>query len=108
VRTDGAFEAVLGLVLVSAWLGPADFPDPVGTPLIIAFGVSLLGVGALLWRLADTIDLRALGAANATTAAALAWCLAAGGFSAAGRGVTIATAAALAILAAAQFSGRVR
>ena len=102
-------EALLGLVLVSSWLGPGDFPDPVGTPVIVAFGVALLGLGALLWRLADAIDLRTLAAANAVTAAAaLAWRLAANGFSPAGTALTLATAAALAFLAAAEFSGRVR
>jgi hypothetical protein len=103
VRTDATFEAVLGLVLVSGWLGPSDFPNPVGRPLIVAVGVALIGVGALLWRLAGTIDLHALAAANIATAAlAVAWCLAARGFSPAGIALTAATAAVLALLAGAQ------
>lgn len=97
---------MLGLVLVSGWLGPADFPDPVGKPLIIAFGVALIGVGVLLWRLAGTIDLRTLATANLATAAlAIAWCLAATGFSPAGTALTAVTAAALALLATVQLLG---
>jgi hypothetical protein len=94
---------VLGLVLVPGWLGPSDFPDPVGEPLIIAFGVALVGVGILLWHLAGTIDLRTLAAANLATAAlAIAWCSAATGFSPAGAALTSATAAALVLLGTAQ------
>jgi hypothetical protein len=107
VRADGLFETALGLVLVAggaaAWLGPSDFPGPVGRPVIVAFGVALLGVGIVLWRLAETVDLRTLAAANTVTAvAALVWCLVASGFSVAGVALTIATAAALALLAAVQ------
>ena len=70
---------------------------------MVAFGVALLAVGALLWRLAETIDLRALAAANLVTAAlAAAWCVAATGFSQAGAALTTVTAAALTLLAAAQ------
>jgi hypothetical protein len=87
------------------WFGPADFPDPVGRPLVIAFGVALLAVGALLWHLADVLDLRTLATANAATAAAaIAWLVAADGFSSAGSALTIATAAALAALAGLQLS----
>jgi hypothetical protein len=97
---------VLGLVLVSGWLGASDFPDPVGKPLIVAFGIALIGVGAVLWRLAGTIDLRTLAAANLATAAlAVAWCLAASGFSDAGTALTAFTAAVLALLAGAQLLG---
>ena len=97
---------MLGLVLASGWLGSADFPDPVGKPVIIAFGVALIGVGFVLWRLAGTIDLRTLAAANLVTAAlATVWWLVATGFSAAGTALTAATAAALALLASAQLLG---
>ena len=97
---------MLGLLLVSGWLGPSDFPDPVGKPLIVAFGAALVGVGVILWRLADAIDLRALATANLATAGlAVAWCLAANGFSTAGTALTTATAAALALLAVAQLLG---
>ena len=100
---------MLGLVLVSGWLGPADFPDPVGKPLIIAFGVALIGIGVVLWRLAGTIELRTLATANLATAAlAVVWWLAATGFSAAGTALTAATAAALALLAGAQLLGSSR
>jgi hypothetical protein len=91
---------------VSGWVGPSDFPNPVGKLLLVAFGVALVGVGAILWRLAGTIDLRALAAANLATAGlAVAWCLAVSGFSATGTGVTAATAAALVLLAGAQLLG---
>ncbi|HEY6150463.1 MAG TPA: hypothetical protein VIW19_08075 [Gaiellaceae bacterium] len=74
-----------------------------GKPLIIAFGIALIGVGVVLWLLAATIDLRALATANLGTAAlAVAWCLAASGFSQAGAALTAVTAAALTLLAAAQ------
>ena len=97
---------MLGVVLVPGWLGPSDFPDPVGRPLIVAVGAALIGVGALLWLLAGTIDLRILAAANLATAAlAIAWSLAAEGFSPAGTALTTAAAAALALLAAAQLLG---
>jgi hypothetical protein len=100
---DGLFEAVLGIVLVAGFLGPSDFPDPVGRAVIVAAGAALLGVGALLWRLAGTIDVRTLAVANATTAAAvIAWRVAATGFSGAGSALVVATAAALVALAAAQ------
>jgi hypothetical protein len=111
VRADGVFETALGLVLVAGaaanWLGPADFPDPVGRPVILAFGLALLAVGALLWRLAGSIDLRTLAAANAATAAAaVAWRVAAAGFSTTGSVLAVATAAALAALAFAQEGAR--
>jgi hypothetical protein len=103
VRTDSLFETALGLVLVSGSLGASDFPDPVGKPLIVAFGAALVAVGVLLWRLADTVDLRTLATANLATAAlAVAWCVAGKGFSPAGTALAIATAAALVVLAAAQ------
>ena len=92
VQADSAFEAVLGLVLVfgaaAAWLGSDDFPAPV-----------------VLWRLAaaPTRFLRTLAAANLTTAAAACtWRLVADGFSTAGSALIVSTAAALAVLAAAQ------
>ena len=77
-----------------------------GTPLIVAFGVALVGVGIALWVLAGTIDLRTLAAANLATAAlAVVWCLAATGFSPSGAALTFATAAALVLLAGAQLLG---
>jgi hypothetical protein len=105
VRADGLFEAALGLVLISGWLGPDDFPGPVGKALIILVGIALIAVGAVLWRLADTIDLRTLAFANlATAAAAIVWRVAANGFSDEGGAVVVATAAALIVLAAAELS----
>jgi len=112
VQADSVFEAALGLVLVGGavanWLGPGDFPTPVGTPVIVVVGCALLGVAAVLWYLAAapaSTLLRTLAAANlATGAAACTWRLVAAGFSAAGSALTLGTAVALAILAAAQFS----
>lgn len=90
-------------MLVSGWVGAADFPDPVGRPLLIVFGVALIGVGIVLWLLSGTIDLRTLATANLVTAAlAVAWCLAATGFSPAGAALTATTAAALTLLATGQ------
>jgi len=111
VRADSVFETVLGLVLVvgaaTSVLGSGDFPSPVGTVLVLLFGCALLPVGALLWRLARGPVpgrlLRTLATANvATVAAVLFWYLALDGFSSAGSALAIATAAALALLAAAQ------
>jgi hypothetical protein len=69
--------------------------------------VALLAVGAVLWRLAETIDLRALAGANLATAGlALAWYLAASGFSAAGASVTLTTVVALVLLGIAQLLSR--
>ena len=110
VRADSVFEIVLGIVLIARaamGLGPDDFPAPVGNVLVLVFGCALLPVGALLWRLSlrpvPPRLLRALAIANlATAAAALTWYLAASGFSTAGTALTITTAAALTLLAAAQ------
>jgi len=110
VQADSVFEALLGLVLLggaaTGRLGPDDFPAPVGTPAIVAVGLALLGVAAVLWWLAAAPELlRALAAANlATAVAACTWFLVASGFSTAGTALTLGTAVALAILAAAQFS----
>ena len=113
VRVDGLFEAALGVVLLSGALtgalGAGDFPAPVGAPLIAAFGIALLGVAVVLWLLtrgpvAPRL-LRVLAAANLTTAAAaVVWLLAASGFSSAGAALTLATAACLAALGAAQLA----
>jgi len=117
IQADSVFEAALGLVLVggaaATWLTPDDFPAPVGTPVIVAVGCALLGVGVVLWRLARAAVasplLRALATANlATAAAACAWRLLAAGFSTAGSALTLATASALVILAAAQLSAAAR
>ena len=111
LRADSVFEIALGLALVAcaaaSLLGAGDFPSPVGASLVAVFGIALLPIGALLWRLSlgpvPAGLLRTLAAANlATGTAALAWRLAAAGFSTTGSALTIATAAALALLAAAQ------
>jgi hypothetical protein len=111
VRADSVFEAALGLVLVvgaaTGVLGSGDFPSPVGTVLVLLFGFVLLPLGALLWRRSvgrvQSRLLQQLGLANlATAAAAVAWRLAAAGFSTAGSTLTISVAAGLAVLAGAQ------
>ena len=113
VRVDGVFEAALGALLLAGaaagFLGADDFPSPVGATLIGAFGAALLAVAAMLWRLGgrpvEARLLRTLAAANlATAAAAVAWLLAASGFSSAGAALTLATAACLAALGVAQLA----
>jgi hypothetical protein len=118
LRVDSLFEIVLGLVLVAgaaaSLLGPGDFPSPVGTVLVAIFGCSLLPVGILLWQVSrGPVSSRLLGALAtgnlATGAAALAWRLAATGFSLAGSALTIAVVAVLVALGAAQLrSARIR
>jgi hypothetical protein len=111
VRLDGVFEAVLGLVLIVegtvGLLDSSDFPSPVGTPIIVVFGLLLVGLGVVLWWLASSARvtrlLVALAAANAVTAVlAVVWLVAGNGFSAMGTALIVATAAALAALAAVQ------
>jgi hypothetical protein len=113
VKTDAALETVLGLVLAlgvpADLFGAGDFPAPVGTVLVAVAGCALLPVGALLWRLArgpvpPRLILQLAGANLATGAAALAWRLAATGFSATGSALILSVAAALALLAVAQLS----
>jgi hypothetical protein len=91
----------------ASFIGAGDFPSPVGAWLVAVFGLALLPVGALLWRLSlgqiPAHLLRTLAAANlATGGAALAWRLAAAGFSTAGSALTISVAAVLTVLAGAQ------
>jgi len=108
VKLDGLFEAVLGLVLVAGAAGgglrSADFPHPVGTPLIVGAGCALLLVGAVLWRVRPTPGLlRGLAAGNLATAlAALVWLAVANGFSTRGAALMLVTIAALSGLAVAQ------
>jgi hypothetical protein len=113
VRVDGLFEAALGVVLLAGALAGAldadDFPAPVGAALVGAFGAALVGVAIVLWLLGGRPVaprlLRALAAANlATAVAALVWLLAASGFSSAGAGLALATAACLAALGSAQLA----
>ncbi|TML67964.1 MAG: hypothetical protein E6G14_11370 [Actinobacteria bacterium] len=110
VKVDGVFEATLGVALVvggaSGLLDSGDFPAPVGTPLVVAAGLTLVAIGAVLWRApVATPFLRMLAAANGGTAMlALVWVVAASGFSTAGSALTFTTAAALTVLAAAQLS----
>jgi hypothetical protein len=83
LRADGAFEAVLGLVLVT---GPAtgllDSLDlPVADGLVVAFGAVLLPLAVVLWVWAGRPrplkgPVWALAAVNAVTGAGLAaWIL---------------------------------
>jgi hypothetical protein len=108
VRLDGLLEAGLGLGLVVAaaggGLGSADFPEPVGTPVVAGAGGVLLLAGIVLWRAPVTPGLlRGLAAANLVTAAmAVAWLAAARGFSTSGLCLLTGTAAVLVALASAQ------
>jgi uncharacterized membrane protein len=111
VLADGTFEGALGLVLVVGAAGgrldSGDFPEPAGASLIAGVGCVLLALGAYLFLLQRRPVvaglLRALAVCNIVTAcAAVAWRLTASGFSTAGSALTLATASALAALAAAQ------
>jgi len=107
VRMDAIFEAVLGLVLLggvaSGRLGAGDFPAPVGRAAVVAAGLALLAVAAVLWR--GAVPLFALAAGNVATAfAVVVWLVVAAGFSSAGALLLAATAAALVCLAAVQLS----
>jgi hypothetical protein len=117
VKADALVEAALGLALVlgaaMGALGPGDFPHPVGTTVIVAVGLALLGLAALLWRAATRAVpaslLLALACGNLATAlAAAVWLLAADGFSSAGSAVILTTAVGLACLAAVQLAVRAR
>jgi hypothetical protein len=95
---------VLGLALligaVTA-LDDADFPRPVGTVLLVAVGLALIALGALIWT--GRVPLKALVLGNALSAlAGIIWLAAVSGFSTAGTTVVAITVAGLAVLAAAQ------
>ena len=105
LAADAAFEAVLGLVLVAGALtgslGSSDFPSPVGRGVLLAVGLVLLVLAWLIWN--GRLDLVALAAGNALTAAlGLIWLVAGSGFSTAGTVVVGVTVAALAVLAVLQ------
>ena len=114
VKGDAVFEAALGIVLVAGGatvaLAAADFPHPVGRPLVVATGVVLLPLALVIWRLPPTREtLRALALGNMLTALLGAvWLALASGFSARGAAVTGAAVAILAGLALAQAGASVR
>jgi hypothetical protein len=105
IRIDAAFEAVLGIALLlsaaSGALDESDFPRPVGTVALVAAGLALLLLGAVIWS--GRVGLRALAIGNGVSAtAALLWLLLAHGWSTAGAVLVAITVAGLAVLAAAQ------
>ena len=105
VRIDAAFEAVLGIALLlcaaTGALDESDFPLPVGTVVLVAAGLALLVLGALIWS--GRVGLRALAIGNGVSAiAGLLWLVLAGGWSTAGAVLVAVTVAGLAVLAAAQ------
>jgi hypothetical protein len=114
LKVDAVVEGVLSIILVVGALVGAfrgdDFPNPVNGIVVALVGLALIPVAVFLWRLARTEPvskrtLRLIATANAVTALLLVtWLFAADGFSGAGRAVTAATAAALFVLAALQFS----
>jgi hypothetical protein len=114
VKADATFEALLGVVLIvgvsTGALDAADFPHPVGSPLIVATGVVLLPLALVIWRLPRAPEtLRALALGNLATALLGAvWLALASGFSAQGAAVTGAVVAILACLALAQAGASVR
>jgi hypothetical protein len=96
---------VLGLALliggVTGALDDADFPRPVGRVLLVAVGLALIGLGALIWT--GRVPLKALVLGNAVSAlAGIIWLAAVSGFSTAGTTVVAITVAGLVVLAAAQ------
>src|SRR4051812_5031748 len=114
LKADAVVEAALAIVLVvgatTGALGGDDFPSPVNGVVVALVGLALVPVAVVLWRLARTPPvpkrtLRWIATANAVTALLAAiWLFAAEGFSSAGTAVVAATIAALATLAATQFS----
>jgi hypothetical protein len=106
VRLDALFEGVLGIVLLllvaaAGVLDSSDFPQPVGTALLVIVGVVLLASCGLIWS--GRLGLRALAIGNAVSAlAGLVWLIATDGWSATGASLVGVTVAALAVLAAAQ------
>jgi hypothetical protein len=101
IRIDALFEAALGTALLAGGFGAGDFPHPVGRVVVVAAGVLLLGVAAFLWFAGA--GMRELALANLATAmAAVAWRLAADGFSSAGSAFLVVAAAGLAALCAAE------
>jgi hypothetical protein len=105
VRIDAAFEAVLGIALLlcaaTGALDESDFPRPVGTLVLVAAGLALLVLGALIWS--GRVGVRALALGNGVSAAAgLLWLVLADGWSTAGAVLVAVTVAGLAVLAAAQ------
>jgi hypothetical protein len=104
-RVDAAFEGLLGIVLLltgaTGALDGSDFPPPVGTVLLLVAGWALLVLCGLIWS--GRVGLRALAIGNAVTAlAGVFWLLVADGWSTAGAALVGVTAAAVAVLAAAQ------
>jgi drug/metabolite transporter (DMT)-like permease len=114
LKVDAVVEAALAIVFVvgavTGALGGDDFPGPVNGVVVALVGVALIPVAVVLRRLARAPKvpkrtLRLIATANAATALlAGIWLFAADGFSDAGRAVVAATVAALATLAAMQFS----
>jgi hypothetical protein len=114
LKVDAVVEAALAIVFVVGAiigaLGGDDFPSPVNGVVVALVGLALIPIAVVLWRLARAVPvpkrtLRLVATANAMTALLAAiWLFAADGFSDAGRAVVAATIAALAALAAMQFS----
>jgi peptidoglycan/LPS O-acetylase OafA/YrhL len=118
VCLDAAFEALLGAVLVAGvtagWLGSDDFAAPVTTEVAAAFGIGLLGLAAVLWRLSSSANVRpplmlVLAAFNGLTALIGAlWGLTGEGFSTSGTVLLWITATVLALLSGVQVRLAVR
>ena len=106
IRLDAAFELALGTLLVVAW--PLGWFELAGFErgLAAAFGAVLIAVGVILWITPPTASLlQMLAAANAGGAALfVAWLLIGrDGFDPLGATLVALTAAALAMLAAAEW-----
>ncbi len=107
VKADALVELALGAALLAGPFGARDFPSPVGRPGVVAVGVALVPLGALIWS--RRVGVRTLALGNALTAlAAVAWLAAAPGFSTAGAALVAATVGALTMLAVGQALGVAR
>jgi xanthine/uracil permease len=114
LKADALVEAALAIVLVVGAIAGAfrgdDFPSHVNGIVVALVGLALVPVAVVLWRLAGaprvaSRTLRLIATANAATALlAVVWLFAAEGFSSAGTAVVAAIVAALATLAAMQFT----
>ena len=105
VKLDALFEGVLGIVLLLAAavgaLDGSDFPQPVGTVVLLLAGWALLMLCGLIWS--GRVGIRALAIGNAASAVAgFIWLLLAEGWTTAGAALVAVTVGALAVLAVAQ------
>jgi hypothetical protein len=107
IRLDGAFEAVLGVLLavspVTGFYGALDLPNPATKPIVVVFGLLLVPLLPVLWLISMNPERRqvcALAVANGVGALVFAgWILAwNGAFTPPGAVFVLCVAVFLAIL----------